>query len=875
MWRGWFWVFFLLLQIPVVPLGAADQRLAPGHVPAAVARGTIAPLGRVPGTNRLQLALGLPLRNREALTNLLAAIYQPASPEFHHYLTPVEFTARFGPTPADYAAVIRFAKTNGLTVTATHPNRLVVDVAGKAADVERAFHLRLKTYRHPTEPRNFFAPDTEPTVEALLPVFHVSGLDDYSLPHPHLRLRPEAPAANASPHGGSSPGGGFMGNDFRKAYVPGTSLTGAGQSVGLLQFDGFYVADVTNYANTIGLTSNVPQLVVVPVDGGVATPGDGNIEVALDIDMVLSMAPGVSNIYVYEAPNPSPWVDLLSRMANDNLARQLSCSWGGGGPDPAAEQVFLQMAAQGQTFFNASGDSAAFSGAIEFPSDSPNITEVGGTTLTTDGSGNYLSETVWNWGGGQGSSGGISTSVAIPNWQPGFNVVTSHGSTLMRNIPDVALTADNVFIKYNNGQAGRVGGTSCAAPLWAGLVALANEQAGLLGQPPAGFLNPALYAICRGTNYAATFHDIIAGNNTNSSSPANFYAVPGFDLCTGWGTPNGTNFINEIALADHLRILPQEIIPVSGPVGGPFPQTNWIIVLLNYGSTNLDWSLGGAPSWLSVSRQSGTLPPNGWGTLELKLSGAEALPAGSHLATLTVTNLISSRVQPVTVQLNIGQSLVQNGGFETGDFTGWTLVGDTIIGTLVYNAVATGFDFPGLVHSGSFGAFLGQGGYMATLSQTLPTTPGQRYLVSCWLDNPVSGSVQQFSASWNGTNFVNLSSPPAFAWTNIVFLGTATAANTLLQFAAENDPNYFGFDDVSVAPVPPVTFASFSINPNAFQLAWNSLAGLTYQVQYKTNLAQAGWLNLGTVAAVTNVTTFADTNSVGAADQRFYRLVLP
>src|ERR1019366_1973018 len=371
--RGRVWVFFFLLQIPVVPLCAADKRLAPGHVPAAVARCHLVPLGRVPGTNQLRLALSLPLRNAGALTNLLAAIYNPASPEYHHYLTPKEFAARFGPTPADNAAVIHFATTNGLTVTATHPNRLVLDVAGKVADVERALQVRLSAFRHPKENRNFFSAPTEPTVDARLPIFHVSGLDDFSRPHPHLLRRPLPQPADIAPHGGSSPVNRFMGNDFRQAYVPGTTLTGAGQNVGLLQFDGFHADDITNYANAIGLTNGVPPLVVVPVDGGVPWTGSGIGEVSLDIEMVLSMSPGVSNIYIYEAPKPSPWVDVLSRMADDNLAQQLSCSWSGGGPDPAAEQIFLQMAAQGQSFFNATGDLDAFTGVIDFPSDSPNI----------------------------------------------------------------------------------------------------------------------------------------------------------------------------------------------------------------------------------------------------------------------------------------------------------------------------------------------------------------------------------------------------------------------------------------------------------------------------------------------------------------------
>src|SRR5439155_5207537 len=359
--------------------------------------------------------------------------------------------------------------------------------------------------------------------------------------------------ANATPNAGTGPGGTYRGSDFRRAYVPGTTLTGAGQSVGLLQFDGFYTNDIAIYASQ-AMLPNVP-LTVVPVNGGVSTPGSDNGEVCLDIEMVMSMAPGVTNIYVYEAPNPSPWVDLLSRMANDNLSRQLSCSWGEivpGRIDPTAEQIFQQMAAQGQSFFNASGDDDAFTGPIPFPSDSPNITQVGGTTLTTGAGATYASEMVWNWripnepprAGYAGSSGGISTYYPIPSYQQGINMAANYGSTTMRNVPDVALTADNVYVVSNNGSTSTVGGTSAAAPLWAGFTALINQQAETAGLPPVGFLNPALYTIGRGSNYLAAFNDITTGDNYWSDSPTNYPAVAGYDLCTGWGTPNGTNLIN-------------------------------------------------------------------------------------------------------------------------------------------------------------------------------------------------------------------------------------------------------------------------------------------------------------------------------------------
>ena len=864
-------VLLCLLALPSFSL-AAQKQLSPGHVPEIVKQKKAASLGRVPATNELRLALSLPLRDAAGLTNLLRDIYNPASPQFRHYLTPVEFASRFGPTPADYATVLAFAKTNGLKITATHPNRLLVDVTGKVSDVERAFHLRLNSFRHPRESRNFFAPDTAPSVDAALPLFQVSGLDNFSLPHPNAQLRPAALDNTLSPRGGSGPGGSYQGNDFRQAYLPGTALTGAGQSVALVQFDGFYANDITNYATAIGITN--PPFTIMPVDGGVGTPGGGNVEVALDIEMTLAMAPGISNIYVYEAPNPSPWVDMLSAIANDNFAKQVGCSWGGGGPDAAAEIIFLQMAAQGQSFYNATGDSAAFVGGIPFPSESPNITQVGGTTLTTDTNGDYVSETAWNWGGGQGSSGGISTSVTLPDWQLGISMTTNHGSTVLRNVPDVALTADNIFIIYNNGTSAFVGGTSVAAPLWAAFTALVNEQATTLAQPPVGFLNPALYSLARGTNYATTFHDITTGNNTNTASPNNFYAVPGFDLVTGWGTPAGTNLINALTTPDDLRLLPPTIFSASGFVGGPFTQTNWSLTLSNAGAAGLNWSLGGAPAWLAVSATGGVLAANDFTNLTLQLVGAESLPAGSRFAVLFVTNQSLSRVQPAVVRLEIGQSIVQNGGFETGDFTAWTLVGHTVIGNNVFNVVTTENVFPGVVHSGNFGAFLGESGFLATLTQDLPTVSNQLDQLSFWLNNPVSGSGQQFIARWNGTNVLNLPSLPVFAWTNYQFLVTAPAANTQLRFLARNDPYYFGFDDVSVTPVPPVVFNGVNVSGGNLQLAWNSLAGLKYEIQFTTNLAPVNWQSLASLTATTNVSGFVNTNILNAASQQFYRLVL-
>ena len=510
----------------------------------------------LPAETEISMVFALPLRNQQELDDLLIRLYDPDDPLYGQYLTPQEFTDKFGPTQADYDAVADYATGLGFVITGTHPNRTLLDVSGSAATANNAFRIHLQQYQTP-DGNEFYTPDVNPQVPGSIAsrISGVFGLDNADVWHAHSTyISAEDSLTNSPCQIGTGPGGGLTPSDIQKAYnLGGVSAKGSGQTLGLFELDGYNASDVENYVTYFSLTSVPLQNVLIGNASGKAA-GNGASEVALDIELQIAIAPGASKIIVYEGPNTSTGVlDTYNRIATDNLAKQISTSWGSSEKKrnssliSSENSAFAQMAAQGQSIYASSGDKGAydngFSLSVDDPASQPYVVGVGGTQLFLNSDGSYGHETTWNVNntirGGAGG-GGVSSVWSIPSWQHG---VAGVASATMRNVPDVSLNADQYtgYSIYYNGKWQIFGGTSCSAPLWAAFTACVNQVRVGNKAPTIGFANPAIYKIASGSNYGVDFHDIADG-----STNLHYMAGPGYDNATGWGSFNGMKLLVDL-----------------------------------------------------------------------------------------------------------------------------------------------------------------------------------------------------------------------------------------------------------------------------------------------------------------------------------------
>ena len=473
-------------------------------------------------------------------------------------------------------------------------------------------------------------------------LWHISGLDNYSIPRPALLRRSSDAAPLATT--GSGPSASFLGSDMRAAYYGGTALTGSGQSLGLLEYYGTDLADLNTYYSNVHQTNSVP-ITLLSTDGtstSCVSPGCDDTEQTLDMTQALGMAPGLSSLVVYVGSTDAA---IFNAMATASpLNAQLSSSWTWSPADPSTDNPYFQeFAAQGQNLFQAAGDSGAWkSSSAIFPADDVYLTSVGGTDLTTgSAAGPWSSETAWVDGGG-----GISPSkFAIPSWQTSAASGCSSCSKTYRDAPDVSANANFTFYvcaDQTTCTANEYGGTSFAAPMWAGYLALANQQAVANTGKPLGFINPALYTIGLGSSYNTDFHDVTSGSNGYS-------ATTGYDLANGWGSPNGASLINALAGSAapgfSLSASPASVSVVQGNSG-----TSTITSTVTGGfSSAISLSASGQPSGVTVGFNPTSI--TGAGTSTMTMTVASSTPTGTYTVTLTGTS--GSTTETTTVSLTV------------------------------------------------------------------------------------------------------------------------------------------------------------------------------------------------------------------------------
>jgi subtilase family serine protease len=626
---------------------------------------SIAPL---PGTRQLQLTIALKSQDPAGLASLAEAVSSPSSPLFRHYIGVDEFAQRFGATPASVAAVRSALQAQGLSVGAPTANELTLPVRGTAKQVGRAFSTSLSQIEL-AGGRIAYANSQAPSLPAAVVPFvqSVVGLDSLLRdqpqeidarsqaashdPRPSNAPRPPharrsnsntAPSAAQLATGGPQPclaaeekqepiefaAGEFaagvtadqVANAYQLSSLYGAGDFGAGQTIAVFEQEAFQPGDIAAYQACYGTSATVTT---VDVDGGPEPYEGEDGEAALDIEQIIGLAPR-ARVAVYQGPieqNVAP-VDIISRIVSDDTAKVISSSWGicesvteelGPGVIDAENTLLQEAAAQGQSFYVASGDSGSeqcsqfdssdHTLSVLNPASQPFATGVGGTSLySTSEGGDFFytgelppSEGVWNDGPHSGTGGGVSQRWAMPSYQSaaaaGLGVINANssgvqcgaGSGFCRQVPDVSADADPntgyvVFVNGGQPHGGWtfIGGTSAAAPLWAAVTGLANASPACRGVP-VGFANPSLYAVAA-SQYASDFKDVTEPSpfsgaaNNNALFGTGLYPVTlGYDMTTGLGSPVGPTLASSLCSLVAPRQAEAEALPQRLPPSAPAP----------------------------------------------------------------------------------------------------------------------------------------------------------------------------------------------------------------------------------------------------------------------------------------------------------------
>ncbi len=510
-------------------------------------------VGATPADREVTLDLVLAYPGREAMQAYALSVGDPASPDYRRFLTADEIGRRFGPDDETIRTVAAWADEHDLAIVATSRQRTTVSLAAPARAVEAAFGVALRDFAD-ADGRIYHAPVEAPAVPPALDgiVAAIDGLDARPTERPAM-----AGLIAAGPAGGMTPA--IIDRVYELEGLRALGFHGEGQTVAIVSLDTFDPGDVTAFDRIAAVSG--PAVQVIKVNGGVATPGDGQGEVNLDIDVIRAVAPK-AQILDYEAPNKAGSIPaVMDRIVADGRADVVSISWGSCESNRTADAMarmsasMAAAAAAGITVFVASGDHGAYdcvdqdredlSVAVDSPASDANVIGVGGTYLMMQQDGTVIDEVAWEepltgWGPG----GGLSTVNRRPAWQrgPGVDNGSSNG---MRQVPDVAAAADPAsgFLTVSEGESGSSGGTSAAAPFWAAYTLLVRQLAAQQGVDRLGALGPTLYAVAATQPAGSVFRDVTRGGNLRDD------AAPGWDYATGLGSPRGTSLARAIVAA--------------------------------------------------------------------------------------------------------------------------------------------------------------------------------------------------------------------------------------------------------------------------------------------------------------------------------------
>jgi kumamolisin len=524
-----------------VPLPGSERSDLPGALPA----------GAVNGAERIEVTLIL--RRRQPL---------PEAGGVPARLSWEELRERHGADPADASLAASVLARLGLQVTGSDAGSRRMRVAGPVSALAETFGAELSLVSSMTPPGRAAGPGAAGPGAHAAPegrlAFHryrrgglrvpaeldgivlaVLGLDDRPQARPQVRFAGAAAAAATS----------YTPPQVAAAYQFPAGTDGTGTHLAIIELGGgFSMNDLDSYFSRLGLP--VPSVTAVGVDGATNVPGqdpngaDG--EVLLDIEVAGAVAPRAAQ-RVYFAPNTDQgFIDAVTTAAHATpTPTAISISWGQSEDAwtsqarSALDAAIADAAALGITVCVAAGDNGSSDGVsdgkphADFPASSPHALACGGTSMRLSPTGTIASETVWNDGPGQGAGGGgVSDVFALPAWQATAGVAAATGGRSGRGVPDVAGDADpqTGYRVQVDGQQMVIGGTSAVAPLWAALTCRLAQAAGT----SFGMLQDRLYAGVEPDEAAPAFHDVTSGSNGVYS------AIPGWDACTGLGSPDGT-----------------------------------------------------------------------------------------------------------------------------------------------------------------------------------------------------------------------------------------------------------------------------------------------------------------------------------------------